>query len=1204
MRINRFYWIAIALFVIVVGCIIAIWCIDFSDPTLEIQVDLSLKVFGAVVAILGVVFTAIGVIKKQQSKDTSLPIHPSNFASVANSNLEESIAIYLSNLERILSERTPSSKFVEPSTEAQHESCMNELELMQDFQWSQTELKDGVDRNTREPINFLEAHTRFQRYVLLGDPGAGKTTCLHYLTQLLIQQYRSGASSLLPLYATLSDWQDHRVDVLTFLKDTFSKIAGPNSALIDKLESLLSLGHVIVILDGLNEMPGRRSSNIQAKTDAADHHNFIQYISSAEALRSNQDPRERSLRALAMLSAVRSHFIISCRTHEYFQSPSWQEVYILPMNDEQIHRFIQKYMSSIDAIALSEQIDKTSPLKDLARNPFFLRSMIMVSLSSLLSVQNKGQFLERLYGQLINREQARGASFSIRRLTKIVSYLAFKMMCKDMIGSQVDLRKMAKLRETDLTSLLGTGLIVRRQNNIITFYHQLIQEFFAAVYLRDTWRRPRLVALLYKKKWSEVIVLWCQIATSPTKLLEKLLFHLKERNHLWLKPKCASLWHHAFTVILWNAYAFLLTNLLLDVLTGGKVILPLVVTNPAVFFFYAFIVPICLMHVWLMCFRNWTVIGNTAYVLGKIHHPIAIDFLISAFDQTQGVFTTECRKSIASALACFGSMVVPRLIAELSSMDNARRKGCIIALGIIGDRRAVDPLLGILREGHPDLLQVTGEALGRIGDPKAGLEIAQAIGNVKIFSLVGLPLSMMIAPVSATMKEFREFDQTILDRLSLFTEKDRPFACRVLAVQALGYYGYPSSVPLLTKIARDPDEVPDIMINAITLALSLIRGREGVRALVQLYDESQQYKSDVLKALGKVRNLEALPGLYLALKHPVAAVRAQALQSIGLIGDNPSSSQLKELLQDPDKSNREQLAWTLGRIADVNSINTLKELCIDRAQEVRIAALQSLDCSFPDDAKIVFLTLARDHTYPERGKAIDLLAQYRFPDVKQALLKLCADPDDKVKQQAIESMRHIDSTLTQELKLIGNLRRGNIIQKLLWAVVKALKITDLKRLMREEKIKGTPDQALWSKVQQRIFGDAELSRHFRLVKIVFFGLLMFMLFVFPGILTALACKGLIVAGNALWSVKWYMAVVVVAGIFSWLPRIRRGRSIRFLGITYSIVRSISVLIVVVLLGALMIKYLWISVPLVLLLAIITWICIKRMVQKKRMFPNF
>jgi ATP-dependent DNA helicase RecQ len=63
---------------------------------------------------------------------------------------------------------------------------------------------------------------------------------------------------------------------------------------------------------------------------------------------------------------------------------------------------------------------------------------------------------------------------------------------------------------------------------------------------------------------------------------------------------------------------------------------------------------------------------------------------------------------------------VPELIAALQDPDGNVRRLAASALGKIGDRRAVDPLMALLtRETKPQVRQYAVKALGQIGDPRA-----------------------------------------------------------------------------------------------------------------------------------------------------------------------------------------------------------------------------------------------------------------------------------------------------------------------------------------------------------------------------------------------------------------------------------------------------------------------------------------------------
>ena len=354
----------------------------------------------------------------------------------------ESIKQYLLNLEAYLDQYSVArSNFVELSAETKAQREVQDIELLQSFMWMRRDWKGTAQLEEKKSIDILKAHETFRNYVLLGEPGSGKTTCLQYLIFDLIAKYKKKTSDLLPVFVSLSDWQDRRTPAVEFLRTSFIRIAGSTNYLVKDFENLLSQGKLLVITDGLNEMPNRYYRD-EEETDNRTKL-FVQLVK-GDLFRSKQDPRERSLRELASASAVRSKFIISCRTHEFFGSPSWPEIHILPMDDDQICSFIRKRLKSENETELEKIMEANQALQALAINPFFLQSMINAYSPDLMGVKNRGQFLEYLLQKLLLREQQRGKVFDQSIVIKTLCKLAFSMLKKDRIGSQINVGRINK----------------------------------------------------------------------------------------------------------------------------------------------------------------------------------------------------------------------------------------------------------------------------------------------------------------------------------------------------------------------------------------------------------------------------------------------------------------------------------------------------------------------------------------------------------------------------------------------------------------------------------------------------------------------------------------------------------------------------------------------------------------------------------------
>ena len=243
-----------------------------------------------------------------------------------------------------------------------------------------------------------------------------------------------------------------------------------------------------------------------------------------------------------------------------------------------------------------------------------------------------------------------------------------------------------------------------------------------------------------------------------------------------------------------------------------------------------------------------------------------------------------------------------------------------------------------------------------------------------------------------------------------------------------------------------------------------MRGSDGASALVRLYEQVPNFRSAILKAIGTVQSPAAVAVLRSALGHADAPLRCAAVRGISLLGSVESISPL--LLgpsQDATPEVREETAWALGRKHSMDGADTLKKLCRDASEAVRITAMESLDYAFPEVARGVLMELAADNSFPDRGKAIELLSRYRFPEVRKFLAFLCGDVESDVKQCAAESLSHIDTSLSVELKHLRVKKGHTIFHRLLRTLSQLIGIDEFKRLVLEERLRGAAGADPWFK---------------------------------------------------------------------------------------------------------------------------------------------
>ncbi|MCB9435868.1 MAG: HEAT repeat domain-containing protein [Anaerolineales bacterium] len=108
-----------------------------------------------------------------------------------------------------------------------------------------------VDHDTRVEFGTLERAFEFhgRRLLLLGEPGAGKTTTLLAYAQQLVNARLQNSDHPLPIYAPIHTW-DGKMPLLDWL-------AGVTDLERHDLQVLLETDRAVLLLDGLDELPVR-----------------------------------------------------------------------------------------------------------------------------------------------------------------------------------------------------------------------------------------------------------------------------------------------------------------------------------------------------------------------------------------------------------------------------------------------------------------------------------------------------------------------------------------------------------------------------------------------------------------------------------------------------------------------------------------------------------------------------------------------------------------------------------------------------------------------------------------------------------------------------------------------------------------------------------------------------------------------------------
>lgn len=187
----------------------------------------------------------------------------------------------------------------------------------------------------------------------------------------------------------------------------------------------------------------------------------------------------------------------------------------------------------------------------------------------------------------------------------------------------------------------------------------------------------------------------------------------------------------------------------------------------------------------------------------------------------------------AEELAKIGSPAVPRLIEALSDKDGYVREAAANALGKIGDKSAIEPLIRAMQYRDEQVYEDDEDsearmraalALGRIGGPKAFDPLIQAISEDDLqlswyaIEALGMLKDPRAIPVLIAALEHPDVDRrkSASSALVNFGEaavlplinviKDTNKRWRIFAIKTLGQIGDIRAVQALNDLLSDQDE--------------------------------------------------------------------------------------------------------------------------------------------------------------------------------------------------------------------------------------------------------------------------------------------------------------------------------------------------------------------------------------------------------------
>lgn len=774
--------------------------------------------------------------------------------------------------------------------------------------------------------NYIES----EHILLVGSPGVGKSTallrCLVSFAKKELEKPEPRIPVLVPLkrYNIRFSTSEDPSGMLTLIRDALKLQLRLK---IPEVEEVLFQKRLILLLDGLNEMPADT-----ARTQLKAFREECQY----------------------------SEIPLICTTRELGSGDLGikRRLEVQPLSPPEINRFLQECMP-----AQAEQILQllSRDNRELSRTPFVLWMLYQLFQEKDTVVETLGEAFRQFFRYSKKyKEDAPVTDERRRDWNRWLEHLAFTMLnnpepndpgliISDERAEKVITDRFGERYGTSsrIEELLKYHLLERVSDREISFNHQLIQEYYAAEYLleyvpdllRDEEGVKKLKChYLNSLKWTEPIAIMLGLPeiteTQAIKIIELALdvdLMLGARLAGEVKPIC-----QPQTV---DLIAGLNTPPLLKAECLGITRSEFAITK--------------LLE--LLKYETPNIREKAAESLGKIGNETAIHALLETLDDEPD-FTV--RWATVTGLGKIGSKAgIYGLEKTLEDKAYFVRLAAIDALVSIGGEEVISTLLKAIKQRDWDVRLKAAYELEKLGH-EAGVALLSNAINESNFSICSKAISAL-----ALLKSDRAFlallravkhqnhsihiqaiealgrtrnDKAINILLEVFKNNYRETQEKV--IEALGQIGSKSAIREILKISQYNNSL--IRIKAIEILVELGNASVIPVLLSALKDEDFTVRGSAALALGKIGNETAVPDLLNALAETDGYVCENAAISLGLIGGEAAIPDLQQTLQHPNFSIRVSAARALGLIGNTKAIPAL----IKALENSDCKTLEYLDC--------------------------------------------------------------------------------------------------------------------------------------------------------------------------------------------------------------------------------------------------------------------
>jgi cold shock CspA family protein len=331
---------------------------------------------------------------------------------------------------------------------------------------------------------------------LIGEPGAGKSTTLQKLAWLRANELLSDGYLSKPCPVFIAANQFDRTNPFRRIISNSLKVS------VEQVNDWLQRDKLWLLIDGMNEITV-----------------------------SEQEHAYRDLRNI-LREFEDTCTVLTSRKYGFDRRIQIPVFELLPLTDDMILDYLERNMLTRDeGKSFFEHLTSSEPLLlDLARNPLLLRMLTQVVQDGKLP-NNRGQLLRLFTSWILSRERKRKQRATPLK-ERVLAEIAFKMRTAGNTYApqplvlewiQIAVTKWhAEVNVSDLfRELLDNHILEMDANLRVTFFHELVLEYFAALELQRLYLRDRELSLEYFTKtwWFEPVIMLTGLLDKPDELV-------------------------------------------------------------------------------------------------------------------------------------------------------------------------------------------------------------------------------------------------------------------------------------------------------------------------------------------------------------------------------------------------------------------------------------------------------------------------------------------------------------------------------------------------------------------------------------------------------------------------------------------------------------------------------------------------------------